>query len=683
MGTCGSAGSVVIVVARWLYRPQHFPAANGRHAVYNGDMLALLAAVSLLQVQEAEIPAMVGPLERLIPEIGTRLNMKLIAGASVKSDVVGIASPKRPAKVIMDGIAAAVNATWEERPEGWVLARSRKQELEDEESDAKHREAWIRKSLESTPIDTPFDEIRAKALAEYWFEFKSKKEHEPLDYAQLDTMNARSPLGRFTRRLIEAFGVAQLARVPQRTVTVFSTRPTKMQRPMPIKNFDALIAKFTEEQNRYAKAIKEKGAPQDGHNGQFVSGFDTVSPIHSGYEKIRVAIDTRSSSQTFLRVEFCSAQGKPLASARAYLNRGFEQPKPAEGLADEIQLDEASRSFLERAKRERALFSDEAMAIIDVLRRDPLENVHREAVGAWSQQLQAPIIASLSDDNVVTQTTTPYRLSTYRQFMTSSHSLTDAQGTIILRPLAPYEARLKRVDRRALQKAIDVRLAQGTLSIAAAVDFSASLNPNSSSTGNWLVWLALPEFRNMNAGGLLSILAHGFPSQRDELLAGGAIRLRDLNPTQRTLVERFIYGQSEDSFFGLTSRVDAKDPLPAEPTEAFPDGIPDSFVLRTESNVSDGARFKQANFRIPYSLGELAEMASYDQTRGMEFQPCKVRLLRFDVTITASRGYEAIIREARVDPKVGWGPYDSLPKALRDEIERQAAIIKQRRVPPP
>lgn len=187
----------------------------------------------------------------------------------------------------------------------------------------------------------------------------------------------------------------------------------------------------------------------------------------------------------------------------------------------------------------------------------------------------------------------------------------------------------------------------------------------------------------MNAGGLLSIIAYGPPSQRQEMLAGSAIRLRDLNPTQRSLAERLVYSQSEDSFFGLTTRVDAKDPSPAEPTEAFPDGIPDSFVLRTESSASDGARFKQANFRIPYSLGELAEMASYNQMGGMEFQACTVRLLRLDVTINASRGYEAIIREARVDPKAEWGPYESLPKALRDEIERQAEILKQRRVPPP
>jgi hypothetical protein len=647
-------------------------------------MLALLAAVSLLQVQEAEIPAMVGPLDRLIPEIGTRLNMKLIAGVSVKSDVVGIASPKRPAKVIMDGIAAAVNATWEERPEGWVLSRSRKQELEDEESDAKYREDWIRKSLESTPIDTPFDEIRAKALAEYWFEFKSKKEHSESDYAQLDTMNARSPLGRFTRKLAEAFGVAQLARVPQGSVTVYSTRPTKMQRPMPIKNFDALIGKFLEEQNRYAKAVQAKGTPQDGQYSQFVSGFDTVHSISPGYDKIRVAVDTRSSSQTFLRVEFCSAQGQTLATARAYVNRRYDPPALAPDSDVEIELDEGSQAFLETVKKGRGLFFEEAILITEVLRRDPLENVHREGIRTLSSQLKKPVVALLSDDGLMTQTATPYRLSSYRQSIAFRSKIQDSGEILVIRPNAPGETRLNRMNRRALQRAIDLRLSnKGRLTVDAAADLLASSDPRSSITTSQLLWLALPEFRNMTAGGLLSVIAHADPPQRQELLAGASLRLRDLNARQRVLVERLVFAQSQDSFFGVTSRVVAKDPLPTEPTEAFPNGIPATFALRTESIVSDGARFQQANLIVPYSVSELAQLASYGPMQDMLYQRCQVRLLRIDVTITPSRGFESVIREARPDPKSEWGPYSSLPQDLRDEVQRQAEIIKQRRVPPP
>lgn len=643
-------------------------------------MLSLLLGLSLVQV---EIPAQVAPLGRLLPELGKRLDQKLFADASVRDDVMAVASPARPAQEILDGIAAAANATWEKRPEGLVLVRSRRQELEDEETDAKFREAWILNSLKSTPVDTPFDETRAKALADYWFEFKSKKEYEPSDYAQLDTMNARSPLGRFTRRLVEAFRVPELARVPQRTVTVYSTRPTKMQRPMPVKNFDALIAEFTEEQNRYAAAIKAKGVPQDGHTGQFVSGFDTVNPINSSYAKVRVAIDTSSPSQTFLRVEFSSAQGQTLASARAYLNRGFDTPVPGKRTDVDIELDQESRTLIAAIKERPGLFHDEAMFIFDVIQRDPLENVHREGVRAWSQTLRMPVFALLPDASIIIHATAPYRLEAYLRDVAAHSIMVESDQRVIVRPLAPAEAHVSRIHRQALQRAIDVRKSQRRLSINAAVDFASSIDLRSDPSSSLLVGLALPEYRNMNPSGLISIIAHAIPSQRQELLAGSAVRLRDLNPVQRTLVERLIYGQARSGFFGVTTRIDAKDPLPAEPTEAFPDGIPDTFVLRTESSEGDGAKFKQANFRIPYSLSELAQMASYEQMNGMEFQFCKVRLLRFDVTLNASRGYEAVIREARGDPKAEWGPYESLPKALRDEVERQAEILRQRRTPPP
>ena len=643
-------------------------------------MLALLAAVSLLNVQETEIPAMVAPLERLIPEIGTRFNMKLIAGVSVKSDVVGIASPKRPAKVIMDGIAAAVNATWEERPEGWVLSRSRKQELEDEESDAKYREAWIRKSLESTPIDTPFDETRAKALAEYWFEFKSKKEHEPSDYAQLDTMNSRSPLGRFTRRLVEAFGVPQLARLPQRTVTVFSTHPTKMQRPIPIKNFDALIAKFTEEQNRYAAAIEAKGRPVAGHNGQFVSGFDTTHAIASDFDKARIRVDTSNSSQTFLTVEFCTAEGKPLASARAFFNRAFRNQSATQGPEATLELDAETIEVLKASERRRTPNTEREPGLRDVLKRDPLEYVHRPGLAAWSRLERKPIIALLADLNVVTNLPAPYRLSRYRTLMDSSHETTPTDQALILRPVAAGEARWSRVDRRALQRAIDDRIAKGFLTIENVVELYTTRDPRTIGVSNTVISLSLPEIQSLRGELLLRMIAHGPPSQREAMLKGAKLAFADLNLNQRKLAEQLVFGKTAEFNFDMSVRVDPKDPLPREPTEAFPNGVPDTFTISTMSALESGARIRGPQGIVSYTA---ADLVFQNAAPNLEYQSCQIRLLFAKISLTAFRGFDDNIREIRADPRAKWGPYDALPQSFRDEVQRQADLIKQRRVPPP
>jgi len=61
-------------------------------------------ALALLSLNpEIEVPSTVAPLSRLLPELGQRANMRLVAGASVREDVVGIASPKRPVRATFAG----------------------------------------------------------------------------------------------------------------------------------------------------------------------------------------------------------------------------------------------------------------------------------------------------------------------------------------------------------------------------------------------------------------------------------------------------------------------------------------------------------------------------------------------------------------------------------------------------
>lgn len=647
-------------------------------------MLALLAAISLLQSTEAEVPSIVGPLDRVLPQIAARFNMRLIAGTSVRADVIGIASPKRPAKVIMDGIAAAVNASWEERPEGWVLSRSRKQEQEDEEADAKYREAWIRESLASTPIDTPFDEQRAAALAEYWYEFKSKTEHTQADYAQLDTLNSRSPLGRFTRRLVEALGVPYLARLPQRTVTVFSTKPTKMQRPIPLKNFDAVLKTFLAEQNRYAQAIEKKGRPLAGQNGQFVSGFDTTSAIAGDFDKVRIRVDTSNSSQTFLTVEFCTAQGKPVASARAFFNRRVQSQPAAPGPEALLELDAETIEMLKTVERLRMPNVEREPVFKDVLKRDPLEYVHRAGLAAWSKAIDKPVMASLADGHMGTNLQPPYRLSRYRNVLAYSHVALPKEQVLVLRPLAAAEARWSRVDRRALQRAIDDRVAKGYLSIENVVELYTTRDPRTIGVHNTVISLGLPEIQSLRGELLLHLIARGAPSQRDDLLKGATLTYADLNPAQRALAERMVYGNATDFGFDVTVRIDPRDPLPREATEAFPHGVPESFTLATESIRHDGARMRGSEYTTAYTTVDLASYGLFQNDRpNLEYQPCRIRLLNATVSLTPFRGFEHNLREVQPDRKAKWGPYDTLPQSLRDEVQRQAELMKQRRVPPP
>lgn len=646
-----------------------------------GDMLALLAAVSLVQVQEAEIPAIVGPLDRLIPEIGAHFNMKLIAGASVKSDVVGIASPKRPAKVILDGIAKAVNATWEERPEGLVLVRTRKQEAEDAETDAKFRESWIRDALESTPISEPFDQVRADALAAYWYEFKSKQQLSESDYAQLDTMNSRSPLGRFTRRLVEAMGVERLARLPQRSITVFATRPTKMQRLLDIPNFEGVVRTYVEEQNLYAAAAAKVGKPPNDENRMFVSGFDRTRAIAPKWDKVRLVVDTSNVSQTFLRVEFCSADGKPTSSAEAYFNRNFRKGNPAlEGPNAIIPYDEAAKAVL-KVTTEPFTGETHAPILTDVLTRDPLDYTNRSALDTWSKETNKPVFALLSDGAMSLNLTEPYRLASYRANLSMTHIVDDSGSTITIRPNDLTLTRQTRINRTALQTAIKDRNDRGFVTLESAMNLLSSRPLEAIGAHNAVRTATMGEIQSfLPSEAALHLIAKASPAQRNALLAGTAVGWNELNDAQRTIVTELMYARAR-SWGHTPVSVDNRDRLPGEPTEAFPNGPPTTIVVTTEARTEDGVRVKQGRQVWASTAGQLAAtLYQGGELKGL-YQLATVRRLSLNVDLNPHRRFGYRIVEGQVDPKSAWGAYETLPQSLRDEVARLAEQYR-RGVPP-
>lgn len=644
-------------------------------------MLCALAALSALSFAEVEIPATVGPLGRVLPEIGAHLDLKLFAEASVRDDVVGIVSPKASPQSILDGIAKATNASWVNRPEGLVLVRSRRQELEDEEAEAKYREGWIRDSLAITPITEPFDQARADALAAYRAEFKSKKEFSSSDYAQLDTMNSRSPLGRFTRRLVEAMGVEKLARVPQRSVTVYSTRPTPMQRSLQISNLDSVIKTYTEEQNRYAAAVEKLARPQSGHVTTFVSGFDSTARIVAGWDKIRVSVDTSSPTQTFIYVEFCSAAGKTMSSARAYFNRVAKAPDQTPGPDDPINYDEDEKSLIKNLTQPPTLDENATIFETPVDERDPLDYVHRPALEAWSRATKKPIFALLSDDALVLYMTEPYRLGSYRSKMAGFHQVEELEAGIMIRPHNRTMTRHARINRVALQSAIKDRLTRGYITIESAMNLLSTRSVEATGVNNRVLSRTLRDIQPFQMYEVaLRLLAIAEPVQRNALLEGATFTWRELNDAQRNLITRLLYDHSRSWGAGMTMMQMGRDAMSSEPTEVFPDGVPKSLQVVSDVRRSEGARFAMGNNRAFANAEYLAQLLSEVNPPKGRFLFAKQRSMNVKIVIEPTVHFGFHLQELQTEPNAKWGGYEALPKSLRDEANR--ILEKQRRVPP-
>lgn len=654
-------------------------------------MCSLLAALVLYPF-EIEVSPQVAPLSRLLPEIGRRMDMKLVADASVRNDVMGIASPKRPVQVILDGIAEAANARWETRGDTLVLLRTKGMEAKEEETDAAHRAEWIRQVIAQTPIEEPFDDTKAAALANYRFEFKSKKDLTTADYAQLDVMNVRSPLGRLTRRLIEAIGPEELGKLPQGRRTVLSNRPTKVQRPLRVKDLPGLIETFRSEQNRYVKAVNALDKPS--HTGQFVSGFDYVQEIPADPAKIIVVVDTTNSFQQFLYLQFLDSNRRTTASARCYVNRSFAmQSAPIEPDSPVIVLNETSKLRLRLSRQREAVSPADRVPFQDLIARDPLSYVHSEAIHTWSRHRSVPVFALLPDSAMFFGQGDPLRLGAYLNALRLNVTAIESADRIVIRPNEPALTRENRADRAALTAYIREVLKAGQATIAAQQRLAlASPQPHGMRNTEFLR-LALPQ-RNLAPYDLvlLRLFALGTPAQQAMLLNGGSLTVADMSREQANLAHDMVFGFSSEFGFG-TRLVDGRDrSSPSELTERFPDGLPASLRLTATQTEQEGTQIKSdQGDSFMTSHGELflnAEALASHQMLEPSFRPkeyryARQRSLTLRFMFSETTGSEQAYSEMQVEPKSAWVAYESLPEELRALVNKFIEMWRSRRAPPP
>ncbi len=644
-------------------------------------MHSLLLGLSLVQV---EIPAQVAPLGRLLPELGKRLGLDIVADSSVRTDVMAVASQARPAQEILDGIAEAANASWEQRGKQRVLIRGRRQELEDEAEDVNVRTAWIRRAISKTPTQTAFTDTAAAALADYRFDYKSKAETNPTSFAQLDVMNGRSPSGRFTRRLIEAIGPKELASLPQGQRLVFSTRPTRVQRPMPLKNFESLVEVFRAEQNRYVKAVEARGEPS--MQGQFVSGFDFVQPVPNNAAKINLVIDNRNPYQWFMILSFHDSRGATILSTQGSLTRdAFDTPPVIDSKSPRITLSEASQLRLKVSRTTSIVTDQDRRPFQDLVATDPLEFVHADALKSWSRHANKPIFALLPDNALGwTSGNSNITVSTYRATLSRSTSISEERNRIILRPLEPSIARQTRANRAALTAYIRDCLKAGRSTLTAQMNLASTMRSGYGNSGDWFLRLALPPSHPpMDSLMVLKLIALGPPSQRQALLAGRSLALGDLTKEQGALAHDLVFklGVVSNFIMPLMTTDMRMNRGPTEITEALPNGLPASFQVAAPQKSETGFITRQAGYEPQFQSDRQVAMwvangaaVPGKELRAVTEESLNVRLTAPGVFI----GHRAFVEHA-FDPRASRGPYTAQPGAARNRVNAVAEEIKRQR----
>jgi hypothetical protein len=185
-------------------------------------------------------------LVNLLPQLSEATGLKLAAAGEVQDQVVTLHVAKVPTRVLMDKISQACLAQWVEKDGAYILTRSAEERRRLSAADLDARAKAVGSQIAKLkPTEGSFDRQAAAALVQRMrdandFKPAGDNEHRA-KLMRIDNMRDQMPIGQLLIRLIKSLEPAKLVQLPP-GFTVFSDRPTRMQRPIPAEGLDAIEA---------------------------------------------------------------------------------------------------------------------------------------------------------------------------------------------------------------------------------------------------------------------------------------------------------------------------------------------------------------------------------------------------------------------------------------------------------
>jgi hypothetical protein len=646
----------------------------------------MLALVFLVVTQaEIEVPATVAPLSRLLPELGRRASMKLVAGASVREDVVGIASPKRPIRQLMDGIAEAVNATWTETRGEWVLSRTKKQEAENQAIDAAYRTKRLEAALAEIKIDQPFEEAHALALAAMRKEVLTK-DPTRINAAEMKSLGDRAPANRFGRRLIERIGVPTLASLPYNATTVFSTNPTRRQRKLALSSLNEMYRAFAEEQNRYARAIAQlEGSPPPRTNG----GFDLITPAPTTPSSILVLVTPQLAGTMRIQLIFADRDGGHLLNQYVSLPvpRSANPYEPDRGTPNVIFEPETALVSRNRAEWTSAVWD----RVQQPEKFEPLAPFWRESLAAWSALRDRPVIAQWSDEllGLWPAPISEVPLALMQSGLARSHAIEVSASRVVIRPHQPALSHAIRVNRPAVGRFTRLTRQNEVTSMAALIEVLAQTDQHQEmAVENYLNRLFSPQLIWDNTG-MARLIALAGPTQRAALERTGKLAYGDMNPAQRNWLQHMVFdrrsfNQMGEWTAGVTDRF--QNSLQSEPTQAYPNDLPPNLTLNLSVEVGEGALVNRTGeMWAALTLDEIAAQRlplGIPIPESLRYRPGKLRRYTASLRLNSVQGWDFTATDVSGLSAKGV-PYDELSEEFRKQVQDRMAEVRRRAGIPP
>ena len=609
------------------------------------------------------------PVSRALDEISKQAGYRLSASPQVAGEVVILSLRDVPLDDVKTQIAKACSARWEAVQGGEMLVADvvlRRQEEQKER--AEYAEA-LAKSLKqlTDALNPPKAQPGAKP--------------DPAANRQFPMFGGMGASGKAVIQLAQTIGANTLATIEPKSRVVFSTTPTRMQRPFP-RQIGGILSVLVTEYNKEA-AVKQKVRaenpreedPREKAMRQFF-GMDEEDKVIEGVPTKAILICTREQMMggLSLNLKVYNDQGKVVISGNQMLMAGeslfggamdFEfgpdglpKPKPAatapagekaiEFSANVKEL--MSMSNIATMSSSPAKMGEELkMKLLQPDQYDPLSFMHSEALLATAKQRGKNLVAVLPDKmdsfmGMMMPKSDGLTPTAYLDSIKSVVTVSADSPVILVRPLKPAKSRRERIDRLALGKFLRAVDAKGSVTLDDLAEYAQHSNSPMEDTSAMMYFMIFaPNAVQSGMGGMVNwemLRFYGASpmAQRQNLANGGRVPFGQLNPAQSAAVRQMLFGPDtgltsenpnrEKPVFELPSFVrnaimrELGGDFRSEPTEIMPNGLPPQGFVQlnlVQDNIVKPTGNVPAMFgNAALGADELAMLKMFKEMPGME-----------------------------------------------------------------
>lgn len=531
---------------------------------------ASVSSQDLNRLVSAEVRAASAPIA--IAELSKQVGYPLEAMSSTKDDILIIKVDKAPLKELLNRIAKATNTEWEQTATGMRLVRTdaiRRQEKAEEHAVlTKEIQESFNKMAKRLTEDGELTERGAGLTAERLVamnERQSSGSTTAIDWRDHQRLNSQAPAYRLLRKISPNLDAATLASIPNNRNIVFSTQPTRMQRPMP-GNIQPLLQTFVKEQTIWAKAIKTARERRGGQNNYYFENM--ADPSQSKIGKVLLILHRSEQSRGIqLRLSIADEKGRAMGSAQESLGWSWEDSNKELQEAQKDSANEEAMKFTGATKliaesmqeafkaarqnngQPKVDLSPEAKEVLlNPDKIEPLSLIASEAFFETARIKKLNVVCSAPDmlmfgvGPMVEGSPKPAAFMASLKIYAVDTQLKD--GWLVAKPHVSSEIRAQRTDRVVLGQYLRRAVKEGRITIDNRAEFAYRSGKEQEDYMPMFLLTMLGLIGNEMYGGewdALRLYGSLTANQRQLAKAGQPIPFRSLQPGQLEIIRHVVF----------------------------------------------------------------------------------------------------------------------------------------------